>query len=139
MKEKYNTIQRWIEKADHDLGAAEVTYLYIPKCRDIITFHCQQAVEKYLKSYLLFLDIPLKRTHNLTFLLGLISKKENVANEIYDKAAELEDFAVEIRYPDTIIELTDQDIARAIQIAKEFRKYIITKMDLDLEYEEIKK
>ncbi len=70
--------------------------------------------------------------------MGLISKKEIVANEIYDNAAELEDFAIEIRYPDTIIQLTDQDIARAIQIAKDFRQYIITKMNLDLKYEEIK-
>lgn len=118
MSENLSTFRLWIEKADHDLGTAQIIHLHIPKFQDIITFHCQQDVEKYLKSCLLFLDIPFKRTHNLTFLLGLISKKENVTREIYDKAAELEDFAVEIRYPDTVIELTDQDIERAILIAK---------------------
>jgi len=136
MSENLNIVRLWIEKADHDLGTAQIVHTYIPGFRDIITFHCQQAVEKYLKSYLLFLDIPFKRTHNLTFLLGLISEKENVTKEFYDKAAELEDFAVEIRYPDTIIELTDKDIERAIFIAKEFRKYIMTKMNLDIEYKE---
>ncbi len=137
MSGKLNTIRLWIEKADHDLGTAQITFIYIPKFHDTITFHCQQAVEKYLKSYLLFLNIPFKRTHELTYLLGLISKKENVTSEIYDKAAELEDFAIEIRYPDTVIELTDQDIERAMHIAKEFRQYVMTKMDLDIEYEEI--
>src|SRR3990172_677004 len=121
MSEKLNTVRLWIESADHDLGTAQITHLHIPKFRDTIAFHCQQAVEKYLKSYLLFLSVPFKRTHDLTFLLGLISKTEPVTDEIYDKAAELEDFAVEIRYPDSIIELTDHDIQRAIQIAKEFR------------------
>lgn len=42
---KETGIPKWIEKADHDLGTAQVTYLYIPKYRDIIAFHCQQALE----------------------------------------------------------------------------------------------
>jgi len=137
MNEKLKTIRLWIEKADHDLGTAQLTYTHLPNFRDTITFHCQQAVEKYLKSYLLFLDIPIKRTHDLTFLLGLISKKVDVTGKVYDKAAELEDFAIEIRYPDTIIELSDQDTKRAIQIAKEFRQFVITKMDMNIEFEEI--
>jgi hypothetical protein len=65
----------------------------------------------------------------------LVSKQENVTDGIYDMAAELEDFAVEIRYPDTIIELTDHDIELAIHIAKEFRKYTIARIGL-IEYEE---
>ena len=45
MSEKIDIVRQWIEKADHDLGTAQVTYLYIPKYRDTIAFHCQQAVE----------------------------------------------------------------------------------------------
>lgn len=99
MTDKLDIIKVWIEKADHDLGTAQVTYLHIPKFRDTFAFHYQQAVEKYLKAYVLFIDISFIRIHNLTYLLGLIEQKESVSNEIYDKAAELEDFAVEIRYP----------------------------------------
>jgi len=139
MSEKLRIVRLWIEKADHDLGTAQITYLHIPKYRDTIAFHCQQAVEKYLKSYLLFLEVPFKRTHNLTFLLGLISEKENVTNKEYDKAAELEDFAVEIRYPETIIELTDEDISKAIQIAKYFRQFVLKRLDFDIEFEKIEK
>jgi HEPN domain-containing protein len=40
----------WIAKADHDLGTAMITFLHIPDFYDTVTFHCQQAVEKYLKS-----------------------------------------------------------------------------------------
>jgi len=104
MNEKIKTVRIWIEKGDHDLGTAQVTYLHIPKFRDTIVFHCQQAVEKYLKSYLIFLEIPFRRSHDLIYILGLVSQKDTVAKEIYDKAAELEDFAIEIRYPDTIID-----------------------------------
>jgi len=135
MNGKIETIKAWIEKGDHDLGTAQITYLHIPKYRDTIAFHCQQAGEKYLKSYLIFLEIPFRRTHDLTFILGLISQKDTVTKETYDKAAELENFAVEIRYPDTIIELSEQDIQRAILLAKEFRQYVLSRMEITINYD----
>jgi len=46
----------------------------LPEYRDTIAFHCQQAAEKYLKGFLLFLDIPFKRQHSLNYLLGLLSQ-----------------------------------------------------------------
>ena len=57
MNTKIDTIKKWIEKADHDLGTAILTFTYIAQYRDTIAFHCQQATEKYLKSYLIYLDI----------------------------------------------------------------------------------
>jgi len=54
MKEKVEEIKQWIIKGDHDLGTAKITYLNIPEYLDTVTFHCQQAVEKYLKAYLIF-------------------------------------------------------------------------------------
>ncbi len=58
MSVKIDIVKQWIEKGDHDLGTAQVTYLYLPQYRDTIAFHCQQAAEKYLKGYLIYLDIP---------------------------------------------------------------------------------
>ena len=57
MKSNKSDIIPWITKADHDLGTAVLTFLHIPDYKDTVTFHCQQAVEKYLKAYLIFLDI----------------------------------------------------------------------------------
>lgn len=110
MSEKIDIVKQWIEKADHDLGTGQVTYLYIPQYCDTIAFHCQQAAEKYLKGFLLFLDIPFKRQHSLNYLLGLLSQKIEISNELYDNASVLEDFAVEIRYPDTSVNLSDDEI-----------------------------
>jgi HEPN domain-containing protein len=110
MNEKIEIVKQWIEKGDHDLGTAQVTFIYIPKYRDTIAFHCQQAAEKYLKGYLFFQDVPFQKKHSLTYLLGLISTKIPINDEVYDSASILEDFAVEIRYPDTSIELSDEDI-----------------------------
>lgn len=135
MNDKLEIIKSWFEKADHDLGTAQVTYSHIPKYRDTISFHCQQAAEKYLKSYIIFLEIPFKRSHDLAYLLDLIAHKDPVPQEIYDKAVELENFAVEIRYPEIIIELSDQDIQRALLLAKEFRDYTLVQMKIKIDYD----
>jgi HEPN domain-containing protein len=37
----------------------------------IICFHCQQAVEKYLKGFLILYDVESERTHDLNLLCGL--------------------------------------------------------------------
>ena len=139
MSERTDILKQWIEKADHDLGTAQVTFLYIPKYQDTIAFHCQQAVEKYLKGYLFFLDIPFKKTHSLNYLLSLISSKEEISNDIFDEASLLEDFSVEIRYPDTTINHSQEDIQQALKIVKNFGKFVLFKMDLSIEYEDIKK
>lgn len=136
MSERTDQIIRWIEKADHDLGTAIITHRYIPKYSDIIAFHCQQAVEKYLKSYIFKLGIKVKWTHDLVFLLEQIDEKEKIDQLWFEKVFELQDFAVEIRYPDQIIELTDDDIDVAIRLAKEFRAMILAKHNLDLKFDE---
>ena len=139
MSEKIEIVKHWIEKGDHDLGTAQVTFLYLPKYRDTIAFHCQQAAEKYLKGYLLFLDIPFQKKHSLNYLLGLISTKIQVNDAIYDNASILEDFAVEIRYPDTSTELSDEDIQQAFDISKSIRKYVLSLMNIAVDYEDVKK
>jgi HEPN domain-containing protein len=139
MSEKIEIVKQWIEKGDHDLGTAQVTFLYLPKYSDTIAFHCQQAAEKYLKGYLLFLDLPFQKKHSLNYLLGLISTRTQVPDEIYDSASILEDFAVEIMYPDTSVELSDQDIPQAFQIAKLIREYALNLMDITVDYQDVKK
>jgi HEPN domain-containing protein len=139
MSEKIDIVKQWIEKADHDLGTAQVTYLYLPKFRDTIAFHCQQAAEKYLKGLLFFLDISFKRQHSLNYLLGLLSKNIEISNDLYDNSSELEDFAIEIRYPDTSVDLSDEEIQQAFKIAKLIRVFVLTQMNLTFDYDDVKK
>ncbi len=139
MSEKIDVVKQWIEKADHDLGTGQVTYLYIPQYCDTIAFHCQQAAEKYLKGFLLFLDIPFKRQHSLNYLLGLLSQKIEISNELFDSASVLEDFAVEIRYPDTSVDLSDDEIQQAFKITKLIRAFVLSQMNLTIDYEDVKK
>lgn len=133
MTEKIDRIKQWIEKADHDLGTAIIIHKHIPEYFDTIAFHCQQAVEKYLKSYLLFLDLEIRKTHDLVFLINIIGEKEKFSEDLYSKASNLSDYGIELRYPDKIIKMSDDDIIDAIQIAKDFRALILSKMNLKID------
>ena len=64
-------IEGWFLKADHDLLAAQKEFSSKEPLTDIICFHCQQCVEKYLKAYLTFHGKKFPKTHvleDLTFL-----------------------------------------------------------------------
>lgn len=100
MSAESRLVEAWLEKADHDLGTAKLTLEHRPGYADVICFHCQQAAEKYLKAYLVFLGVPFAKTHSLTYLLDLISEHAEVSKEFYALAEELQAFAIEVRYPE---------------------------------------
>jgi len=137
MNEANELIKLWFLKADHDLGTAKITYAHIPKFMDTVCYHCQQAVEKYLKAYLIYLKIEFRFTHDLLYLLDLITKKDLFSTSDYDKAAFLQDFAVEIRYPNDLLILETADVEKAIEYALYFRELLLNKMNIpiDAEYE----
>ena len=118
-------INEWIEKADHDLGSAKLIYSHLPDYYDTIAFHYQQAVEKYIKAMLVYFDVEFQRTHNLIYLLELLSGKIEIDDNRYDKAILLNGFSVQIRYPDKTIYLTKEELEFAILISQDFRDFTI--------------
>ena len=95
MNGSVSEIKLWITKGDHDLGTAKITYLHIPEYLDTVTFHCQQAVEKYLKAYLIFLALPFKFSHDLIYLLDLITQNDVDFQGYYIPVSEMQGYAVE--------------------------------------------
>lgn len=130
MQEKNELIKEWLIKAEHDLGTAEITFLHLPNYKDTISFHCQQAVEKYLKCYLAFLDIPFPKTHSLVLLLDLLNEKDKMTEEFYEMAEQLQAFAIEVRYPSGRYIPKDFDIQKSIRAAKIFRETILSKINM---------
>lgn len=118
-------IREWIDKADHDLGSAKLIYLHIPEYFDTIAFHCQQATEKYLKAILVCFNIEFQRSHNLVYLLDLLSQEYTITEDIYDKAILLNGFSVQIRYPNKNIYLSKEELETSIGIAQDFRDLAI--------------
>jgi HEPN domain-containing protein len=137
MNEQFKEIKQWIIKGDHDLGTAKVTYMHIPEFSDTVTFHCQQAVEKYLKAYLIFLSIEFRFTHDLVYLIDLINQRDSEFERFYDLVSELQGYAIEIRYPNETIFLTNEKVEKAILIAKNIREFVSGKINVRIGYNNI--
>ena len=131
MSEQMDEIKQWIEKADHDLGSAKIIYLHLPDYFDTIAFHCQQAVEKYLKALLTFYHIDFLRSHDLIYLLDLLSEKIEIDTFRFKNAFALNNFAVQIRYPNKIVKLSKEEIETAISISQEFRSFAVSIIGID--------
>ena len=131
MKEKDEFVGEWIEKGDHDLGSAKLIFLHIPEYFDTIAFHCQQACEKYLKALLIYFEIDFKRSHDLMYLLDLLSQSIEIKESMYDSAILLNGFSVQIRYPDNTVYLSSEELETSISIAQDFRDYVINTVGID--------
>ena len=95
-----------------------------------ICFHSQQTAEKYLKGYLVWLDIEFRKTHEIGELIQQCSQSDPEISEFIEKADILTDYAVEIRYPDHFWEPTAKDAREAYDIAVKVKDYIKNKTNL---------
>src|SRR5450759_290693 len=131
MNDLSEQIKEWIKKAEHDLGSAKIIFLYLPDYSDTIAFHCQQAVEKYIKAIMVYKEIEFQRSHDLIYLLELLSSVSEISKDRYKKAVSLNGYSVQIRYPDKIVKLTREELEDAITISQEFRTFAIEQIGIE--------
>ena len=131
MNELSEQIKEWIKKAEHDLGSAKIIFLYLPDYSDTIAFHCQQAVEKYIKAIMVYKEIEFQRSHDLIYLLELLSSVSEISKDRYKKAVSLNGYSVQIRYPDKIFKLSRKELEDAIAISQEFRTFAIEQIGIE--------
>lgn len=78
-------VARWKAKAESDFTAASDLIKAESSAADAICFHCQQAVEKYLKALLIYCEMKFQRTHDLIVLAEIISSRKTPADSIVPK------------------------------------------------------
>lgn len=127
MKGKY--LKNWLIKADNDLKVAEheICVERNERVTEAVCFHCQQAVEKYLKAYLIFCRIDFGKTHNIEYLIELCSQRDKEFRKI--EAGNLSFYAVEIRYPDDFYIPAVKEAQESIKIAKQVKKFVLQRIE----------
>ncbi len=96
-QEEKEILEQWLQKAAHDLIAAKILIETDPIILDIACFHCQQAIEKYLKTFLIYHSHPFEYTHNLDYL---INECAQLHDDFKDQDMKnLNVYAVRARYP----------------------------------------
>jgi HEPN domain-containing protein len=128
----------WVFFADKDLLAAETLADKAELSGEAI-FHCQQAVEKYLKASLAKNKISIKKTHDLIDLYSEAKKIKNMNLDL-DLLKDLRDLYVETRYPSNIGTFEDGSLPTAedAKIYLDFAKNVakIVKAELEGSQEE---
>lgn len=131
MDKKLDLVQKWLSKADLDLLTAErlLSFSEEPTI-ETICFHCQQAVEKYIKAFLIFKEKDFKKVHEIGYLLAIAKEVDGDFEQITD-AETLTDFAVEVRYPEALYyELPDEEAHLAFEIAKRVKEFVLKKINI---------
>jgi HEPN domain-containing protein len=130
MKNKKDLIQGWLTSGDADLKVAKNEIGDDEEVYFVVCFHAQQAAEKYIKAYLIFLDIEPKHIHEIGELIELGLVKDPALKEFQERADTLTSYAVEVRYPDTPYKPSKEEAEETIAIAEQVIGYIKNKIDL---------
>jgi len=126
-------VKKWIIKAiedwkvvKHEMGLPEEEIATSAVC-----FHCQQFVEKVLKSYLTHRSIDFGKTHNLEFLLELCKNQDRDFEGI--EVGNLTFYAVDVRYPDEFYIPSFEETKECYEIAMRVKEFIERKLNIRLE------
>lgn len=110
---------KWLEKALSDLQSARIllTWSGDPMA---VAFHCQQAIEKALKGYLLFRTGRHFDGHNLTFLCRQAVECDDMFIQFLSETAELNNYYIETRYPtDLPFEITETQVYEILSMSEQ--------------------
>jgi HEPN domain-containing protein len=118
-------VHGWLEKAEHDLCAADVLLSGSTDLGDAIAFHSQQAAEKLMKAYLVRHQVEFTKTHDLMLLRLLIGKMDKKLAEKLAFADGLTPYAVEFRYPGVAAEVDRTMAEQAFADAQRVRELIL--------------
>lgn len=119
---------QWLDKAQHDLIAADILIKANPLILDIACFHCQQAVEKYLKSFLVYHNRDFIFTHNLEYLVQQCSEIDSDFGDLDMQNLTL--YAVRARYPHDHIAPGLLETKAYHQIANDVKDRVLNKLVL---------
>lgn len=119
-------VLEWLKIAKSNLKMGKSYYILLDK--DIrleeFCYDLQQSVEKALKALLLYHKIKFPKTHIISELVDLlIVNSVEVPEKVFD-ALELTQYAVETRYPDNTIGVTEDEYKEAIEIAEAVYKWV---------------
>jgi len=119
MNPNLDEIKEWFQVAEDDLTSAQILLDHEPPIINTICFHCQQAIEKSLKAFLVWKNEPFEKTHDLTYLLELCETHGFAFDVLKDKAKIITSYAVKNRYPSAGPKITIDEAREALDIAND--------------------
>jgi len=77
-------VKQWMQKAENDFKTGNDEFQTEEPATDMVCFHMQQCVEKYLKAYLVFHSKEFRKTHNIAELIDLCQGIDSEFEKLYE-------------------------------------------------------
>lgn len=129
MDDKITIVKEWLRFASNDISCAKHSLSMRPVPLEIICYLCEQAAEKALKGYLVYQNVEPPKTHILKLLCKMCTDIDKSFEEITVQCGNLTLYAVQPRYPFEI-EITENDMRKAILDADRVMKFILQRLQL---------
>lgn len=92
-------VREWLAKADEDFKFAAASLNEGSEFFAQICFHFHQAVEKYLKTFIISKELPFAKVHDLLYLLESCASVDASLRGLKDDCILLNTAYIETRYP----------------------------------------
>ena len=124
---KKEIVNEWFELGNRDVESAKVL-LKSNIHFSVVLFHLQQAVEKYIKGFLIHNGWKLKKIHDLETLLNIAMEFDDKFKEYLDFGRKLTVFFYEERYPPGLIPSYEKkELNKLLRITEKLIKKIKNK------------
>lgn len=125
-------VERWVRLAEGDLAMARLglesqTF----DVYELVGFHAQQAVEKFIKAFLARSAVDFEDQHDIDYLQRLVRSVDPALAVKVDPAAALTRYAVGTRYPGRYGPVAREQAEAAMGIAESVRAEILPLLDAD--------
>jgi HEPN domain-containing protein len=115
-------IKEWIDIADKDVQMAKVL-LQEGDLTSGVSFHCQQAIEKYFKAYPIDNNWELQKTHNLIKLYAKVKELKDMGLD-EKLISDINIIYMETRYPNPYSVPTQAQAKTFLEFTKQVQKTI---------------
>ena len=119
----------WLQRAKSNMARAKAGRVSPEILYEDLCYDAQQAVEKAFKSVCIIHEIVFPKTHDIAYLIELLEKGGVEVPENLQNAKILTGYAVETRYPGDYEPVDEEDLRKAVEIAKEVLKWVKKEMD----------
>ncbi len=119
------TVKNWILRAENDLKIGKDEIKTDNPATDMVCFHMQQCVEKYLKAFLIFNGKEIRKTHDIDEIINQCRKIDQDFSSLFEINADLlTKYAIEIRYGETFYFPSIEEAHEAVNIAEKVRDFV---------------
>ena len=125
---KREFVRGWLEKAEADFKTCGLLLAAGAGYSEAVAFHAQQAVEKYLKAFLVWHQVEFPKTHDIGHLVELVrSCDEDLAVQLAE-ASHLTPYGVEYRYPGDYPEVSQPEASHCVDTARGIREAVLNSL-----------